>query len=207
MGSIDGANDAGGAIGDAQVRWRLPGVLTALGALSSLLGDAGREWLRWDRDGLADGQLWRVLSGHFVHLGWPHFILNAIGLWCVWLLVGRNLATRDWLLVLLAQVAAIDLGFWYLDPGLAWYVGLSGLLHGLLMAGLVSGFRTAPVESAVIGALVVFKLAYEQMAGPLPGSEATAGGAVVVNAHLYGAIAGAASGIVLSARVRGHRSI
>ena len=37
---------------------------------------------------------------------------------------------------------------------------------------------------------VVAKLAWEQVAGPLPFSEATAGGGVVIAAHLYGAVGG-----------------
>ncbi len=85
----------------------------------------------------------------------------------------------------------MDAGFWFVDSELRWYVGLSGLLHGLLLAGAIAGIRSLPVESIVIAAVVVAKLAYEQIVGPLPGSESVAGAAVVVNAHLYGAIGGA----------------
>jgi len=38
--------------------------------------------------------------------------------------------------------------------------------------------------------LLGLKLAWEQLAGPLPGSEALSGGPVVVDAHLYGTSAG-----------------
>jgi hypothetical protein len=76
-------------------------------------------------------------------------------------------------------------------------VGLSGVLHGLLVAGLLHGLMTPRRrESAVVLALVFAKLAYEQLAGPLPGSAATAGGAVIVDAHLYGAIAGLAGACI-----------
>ena len=47
--------------------------------------------------------------------------------------------------------------------------------------------------------LVVGKLSWEQFDGALPGSESVAGGLVVVDAHLYGALAGALLGIVLIA--------
>jgi len=76
---------------------------------------------------------------------------------------------------------------------------LSGLLHGLLLAGAIAGVRSLPAESLVICAVVVAKLAYEQIAGPLPGSESVAGGAVVVNSHLYGAVGGALSAAIISA--------
>ena len=46
----------------------------------------------------------------------------------------------------------------------------------------------------VLGGFLVAKLAYEQLLGPLPLSSATSGGQVVVDAHLYGALAGALMG-------------
>jgi hypothetical protein len=67
---------------------------------------------------------------------------------------------------------------------------MSGLLHAVLVAGVASRIRDAPSESLALGVIVAGKIAWEQLAGPLPGSELSAGGPVVVNAHLYGAIAG-----------------
>jgi len=99
-------------------------------------------------------------------------------------------------------LASIDLGLWFLDPALSWYVGLSGLLHGLFAAGLLSRLRAAPAESLVLGGLLAAKLLVEQIAGPLPGSETSAGGAVVVNAHLYGTAGGIAAALGLRASVR-----
>jgi membrane associated rhomboid family serine protease len=96
----------------------------------------------------------------------------------------------------------MDAGLWFLDPDIRWYVGLSGLLHGLLAAGAIGGFRALPGESVVIGALIAAKVGYEQLVGPLPGSESTAGGAVVVNAHLYGALGGVLFALLFRRRVR-----
>ena len=148
------------------------------------------ELLRYDRADIAAGELWRFITGHFAHLGVPHLILNLAGLGVVWLLVGDRYSSRNWSLVIVVSLAVIDLGFWFLDAGLAWYVGMSGLLHGLLVAGILSRSGSVPAESIALGVVIAGKIAYEQMVGPLPGSETSAGGAVVVNAHLYGAIAG-----------------
>ena len=89
------------------------------------------------------------------------------------------------------SIAAIDLGLWLGSPQLAWYVGLSGLLHGMLAAGIVAGLAHRNSEALILAVVVAGKLAWEQFAGPLPGSEATSGGAVIVDAHLYGVIGGA----------------
>ena len=119
--------------------WRVPAVLGFLCLLAALAGDTGRAWLSWDRAAITDIEIWRLVTGHLVHMGWPHFALNAVGLVLVWLLVGDRLATRSWLLVIVVTIAGTDLGFWYLEPELQWYVGMSGLLHGLLIAGLEPG--------------------------------------------------------------------
>jgi len=105
------------------------------------------------------------------------------------------------------SLVIITLGFWYLDRNLIWYVGLSGLLHGLLIAGAIRGIRTQTMESAIMLVAVAGKLIYEQLVGPLPGSEATAGGAVITNAHLYGAIGGALAAAILWRRAEPATSI
>jgi len=187
--------------------WQLPFVVALACVVAAAWGDAARELLRYDRPAIVDAEYWRLLSGHFVHLGVPHLALNLAGLVLVWLLVGRLYNTRQWILVAAISILAMALGFWFLDEALRWYVGLSGLLHGLLLAGAIRGLRALPGESVVICAMVFAKLAYEQVAGPLPGSESAAGGAVVVNAHLYGAIGGVLAAGVLWRSARTPASI
>jgi rhomboid family GlyGly-CTERM serine protease len=187
--------------------WKIPLLIALVCGVAAVFGDEGREILRYERAAIAAGEYWRLVSGHFVHLGLQHLLLNLAGLLLVWLLVGRLYSSRDWTLVVLVCVLAIDAGLWLFDPTLHWYVGLSGMLHGLLLAGAIRNLRTLPGESAVICAAVAAKLAYEQIAGPMPGSESVAGGAVVISAHLYGAVGGALAGLIFWHRVRAPASI
>ena len=180
--------------------WLLPGVIVAVAALLAVTGDWGRDLLRYDRVAISEGELWRLLSGHIVHLGWSHFFLNGIGLLLIFYLVESRFTILQWLIIALVAIAGIDIGFWIWQPQLIWYVGLSGLLHGLLAAGAVDGIRTGQIDYRLIAAFLLVKLAYEQLLGPLPGSEGTTGGIVVVAAHLYGAIGGALIGSYLSFR-------
>jgi rhomboid family GlyGly-CTERM serine protease len=177
--------------------WTLPAVITLFSLFFELAADAGRLALRFDRAGISGGEFWRLLTGHFVHLGWPHLFLNIAGLILVWLLCGRAYSAKVWCVIVVLVLAGIDAGLWFCDPGLEWYVGLSGLLHGLLAAGVLAPVFAASREMRVLGLLVLVKLAWEQLYGPLPGSEGLAGAAVVVNAHLYGAVAGIAVAMVI----------
>jgi rhomboid family GlyGly-CTERM serine protease len=207
MGLINGPNSEAAKRGRIMSEWRIPTLLAICSLLAALAGDAGREWLRWDRDGLSTGQVWRTVTGHFVHLGWTHFLLNMCGLVLVWLIVGSRLGVKRWIMLIAASIVGMNLGFWFLDPELQWYVGMSGLLHALLLGGLIVGFRSNPGESALIAAFVVAKLVFEQVAGPLPGSESASGGAIIVNAHLYGSITATMVSVLFLIRVPSGRSI
>ena len=101
----------------------------------------------------------------------------------------------------------VDLGLWFLEPQLFWYVGLSGLLHGLLVAGIAGSLSARRIDVLVLGIAVLGKLTYEQLVGPLPGSEESTGGTVIVAAHLYGAIGGAIGAAWIMIRVRRPASI
>ncbi len=182
--------------------WPAAGIVWALSLLLELGGDELRLALAWTRDSFAMAEPWRLLTGHFVHLGWFHLSLNLAGLGLVAWLVGAVYGPWQWALVAALSIACIDAGFWFLNPELDWYVGLSGLLHGLLAAGLLSGAIARDREAIVLAVFVLAKLAWEQLAGPLPGSEATAGGAVIVDAHLYGTIGGLLAAAVLQRSVR-----
>jgi rhomboid family GlyGly-CTERM serine protease len=115
--------------------WRVPVAIAILAVVIAAFGAAGAELLKYDRLAIGDGEYWRLLSGHFAHLGPEHLLLNLAGLVLVWLLVGRQYTTPQWLIVTAFSLVIISLGFWFLDRNLIWYVGLSGLLHGLLIAG------------------------------------------------------------------------
>ena len=187
--------------------WYLAAAVAAIAFGLQLGGDGARDALAYSRDDLASGQFWRLATAHFVHLGWTHLLLNLGGLALVFWLVGHAFSWRQWLYIIAISVATIDAGFWFLYPELAWYVGLSGLLHGLLAAGLLRGLYARDRESLILGVFVLAKLAWEQLGGPLPGSEATSGGTVIVDAHLYGAIGGLVAAASMWRRVRSPSSI
>jgi rhomboid family GlyGly-CTERM serine protease len=157
--------------------------------LPVLAGEAGREALRYDRAGLAAGQLWRLITGHLVHLSLEHATLNSLGLVLMWALFARDYTPRQWCLILLGTILAIDAGLWMRDSTVAWYVGSSGALHGVMAAGTLAHLRRGDLDGWLLAGFLVLKLGYEQWSGQLPFVE---GAVVVVDAHLYGALGGVA---------------
>lgn len=176
----------------------------AILALATLGGSLTDE-LRFERAAIAGGELWRLVSGHIVHLGMSHAVLNAAGLLLIAWLVGKEYTLRQWLFVSAVTLAAIDAGLWWLKPELEWYVGLSGVLHGWLAAGIVVQIRRRRSDALLLAVLLSGKLVFEAMFGALPGSAETAGGPVVTEAHLYGTAGGLLGGLLLSRFVRRRR--
>jgi rhomboid family GlyGly-CTERM serine protease len=175
----------------------VPLAITVISFIVVLSGTTGSTLLRYDRDAILAGELWRLLTGHFVHLGWKHFIMNIAGLVLIWLLFGRFLTTLKWITCIVINALLISAGFLVLNPELHWYVGLSGVLHGMFVCGAIASIATGYRAEALLLLLLVGKLIWEQLAGALPGSAAFAGGAVVVDAHLYGAMIGLVSAFFL----------
>ena len=161
----------------------------ALLLLPTLAGEAGRGLLRYDRVALAAGQWWRLLTAHVVHLDIRHALLNGLGLALMWALFARDYSPRQWVRIVLGAMAAIDAGLWLCDSTVLWYVGSSGALHGVMAAGALARLRRGEGEGWVLAGLLAVKLAYEHWLGALPFSGSDP---VVVSAHLYGVIGGAA---------------
>ena len=183
------------------VFWSIPLLLALIAAAIAIGGDEARMALRFDRIWILEGETWRLISGHLTHLGWSHLALNGAGMALVWFLVGERFDTLGWWIIICTSVVAINLGLWLLTPHLIWYVGLSGLLHGLLAAGIVARLRPPDGETLLLAALLLAKLAWEQFGGSIPGSELASGGPVVVDAHLYGAAGGVLGALLLRIRV------
>ena len=168
-----------------------PLLLSLLGILMGALPQAWQEALQYQRDAIIAGEWWRLVSGHLVHLNLPHQLMNLLGLWLIWGLFFTREGLRPLCLYLLpALLIGTSLCLLLFDPGLAWYRGLSGALHGLLALALLRQWRIQPVTGGLLLTLFAAKIIWEQASGPLPGSEAWVAGRVIVDAHLYGAICG-----------------
>ncbi len=151
----------------------------------------GTDWFQYSRSDIEAGQWWRFFTGNFIHLNWRHFAMNAVGLIVIYALFPKILRPNTFLLAVVLCSLAVTLGLWLFSPLVYWYVGLSGALHGVVVTLLILDYvRSRSLMTVALVLLVLAKLVWEFTMGPLPGSESTAGGPVVVIAHLYGALGG-----------------
>ena len=147
--------------------------------------------LRFDRVAIYAGELWRLITGHFVHLGAYHALMNILGLILIRLIFPTDLTNKNLPIAMLFIALSSSLALLICSPQLDWYLGFSGVLHGLFAFCIALHLRPGiSLDWLILGALVV-KLSYEQ----LPAYDANylmdyIHAPVAVDAHLYGALAG-----------------
>ena len=182
-------------------RWIWLLLILSGGGLLLALGDTVLLLLRYDRAGLSAGQWWRLLSGHLVHADLHHYLLNAFGLVLVWALFAGEFNARQWWVIALSGAAGISAGLWWLDPGVEWYVGASGVLHALMAAGCVKRLADRQWDRWILVVCLGVKLAWEQYDQAHGVIATTQDLTIVVDAHLYGAAVGAIAAAALLAKI------
>lgn len=175
--------------------WLPPLLLVLVSAALEFGGVTVSEALRYDRTAVDGGQWWRLLTCNFVHLGWWHWLLNALSIGLLVLLCPERASLSSWLGRLIVIGAGMSLCLHGFTPRLSYYVGLSGLVYGLFALGfvrqIVAGDRFAIACLAFIAARIVWELIIGA-----PASEVELiGGAVVAESHLYGVFSAIAYGI------------
>jgi rhomboid family GlyGly-CTERM serine protease len=187
-------------------RWSVVVALAVASFLLQLGGEAVRQWARYDPAALDAGQWWRLATAHVVHLGWGHLSMNLAALLLIGLLLEDVLEPLEWLTATIVSALAIDAGLYFYEPRVEWYVGLSGVLHGLVAYGALGLIRQRSSVGAGLAIGLGAKLVWEHWWGPLPFTAAHTGGPVVAPAHLYGA-AGGMVAFAVTALIRRRRPV
>lgn len=120
------------------------------------------------RSGIEAGELWRLFTGHFVHLSLSHLLWDGIAFLAL-CAVCLRMSRRRTLVCLVTAAATVPLVLWLPGPVFDGYFGLSGLdsaLFGLLAITLLARSIRArePAAIALSGLLslgFVAKIAYE----------------------------------------------
>jgi len=188
-----------------QRQWLLFTFVLIICSICALFADTARDLLRYESNLLVQQEYWRLLTAHFVHLGWSHFLLNMAAFFALWMIYGGVFSLWSWLFILLITSLGISICFLQFDENLIWYVGLSGVLHAIISVVLVYLLLQMIIfkkpcflwEDKILLVLLIFKLLYEQLVGAIPLTESSSGGPVIVNAHFYGAIIGCICAIFL----------
>ncbi len=164
---MNGIGHDGAGRGGVQPPRLTPRLTLCLGAVMAaaylLLGPAPAG-LKLERQAVANGEIWRLLTGHLVHADPAHLSWN-LGAFLVlsglYELQERPGPGRYFGLIA-AGALAVDAWFWWLQPGLPVYCGLSGVLNGFFAVLAVFLWRrTRHPAIALAGLAAIAKIAVE----------------------------------------------
>lgn len=132
--------------------------IAAFAVLASLI-PSGNEWLELSRQGIATSHFWRLVTGHFVHFGWPHLAWDVAAFMLLGIIAeplfgtpqrtgnhrkpsGDRLAHGTRFAGFIVGVSlCLSLAVLWLQPHLARYRGLSGIdsaLFGFIAQRLIA---------------------------------------------------------------------
>lgn len=90
------------------------------------------QFTRYDRVLVLEGEVWRLVTGVWVHLSWAHLFINLVGLALV-LVLFKNSVRPLAVLAMVTTIGTLSHLLLLAYTGLSWGVGLSGALHGLFV--------------------------------------------------------------------------
>ncbi len=156
--------------------------------------------LSYSHAALSRGVLWPAITGHFVHLSIAHLMLNAAATYLIVDAFESGFYRWKLPVATLLLAAMISAGLYWFYPGLRYYAGFSGVLHGMVLLGALWCSRYPEWVRWAIVAVVVAKVGWEQ--SPYYDERQIArliGAPVAEQAHLLGVLSAAI--ILLGARL------
>jgi rhomboid family GlyGly-CTERM serine protease len=157
----------------------------------AIFPDTSFPLLSLERAKVNDGELWRIFSSNFVHFGWTHTVMNVAAFAIAAFILIDSVSPARFICLITACCFSVGVGIYYLNPEYGVYAGLSGSIHGFLIAGLMLNKRHLYWINGIFVTLILGKIFYEHQTDyqatelqdllPVP---------VAYDAHLYGAIAG-----------------
>ncbi len=153
--------------------------------------------MQFDRELIFKGEIWRLITCHFVHWSLDHFLLDALVFLALGITFEQNIG-RKYLEVLVLSGLMISLSLLFFQWDLDTYRGISGLINTQFLLGTGLFMFNKNLKSHVryfytaIFCIHVFKTTFEMLTGSSFFHTNALGqmGAFTPLAHLTGALVG-----------------
>ncbi|MFM4704228.1 rhombosortase [Aeromonas bivalvium] len=152
--------------------------------------------ISFNRALIDQGEGWRIITGNLAHTNLWHLLLNLAGLLVLYALFCDYLQNWGFPLLLALLAIAVGLGIWYYYPHTQWYMGLSGVLHGLFVWGAMADIRHRRYSGWLMLLGITIKLWLDHYTGGDSPAAMLIGARVHTGSHLVGAGAGLVLGLL-----------
>jgi rhomboid family GlyGly-CTERM serine protease len=132
---------------------------------------------------------WRLLTAHLIHGSWLHLLLNIANLILLRLVFIHWISDKSFFIFLVFSALFISIGLWAISD-LSFYIGFSGIFHGLLIYLLLIYWKQNQLIYSIGIGLVLTKVAHEQVFGASSSLANLIGMNIAIDAHLLGVLSG-----------------
>jgi len=190
----------------AAARWVVP-LLTGFTACAVYFLPGAADLFQYDRDRIAGGEIWRLVTSHWTHWSAEHLFWDLV-LFLVLITWSMYINSRRTGIVIGLSSLIIPIGIYWIQPELVFYRGLSGLDSALFVFLTMQLFPELKRQKDRAGLLLLMvlltglclKIVYETVTGQAIFIANMAPDVVVVPlAHIIGA----GLGFILGIRVSG----
>ena len=165
--------------------WYFVTAMLVVMALFQLIEAPG---LRYQYNWQETHEWWRLVTAHWVHVNWIHFLLNAAGLVLCLSITSPQWTVLRWFVYQIVLATGISVLFSLFNPELKWYAGYSGILYGVFILAAFDLYRRDRVISILVIAAILIKITIEQSGEINLTTSDIIGSPVIVDAHLYGVL-------------------
>lgn len=146
--------------------------------------------LDYNRESIINGEYWRLISGNFNHTNIYHLLLNLGALAVIGGLHYRYYNSAAYTSLILLLSIGVGVGILWLSPSTHLYVGLSGILHGIIIVGAVIDVTKKYYSGYILMIGTVIKVINEQLFNSPVEISQLIEAKVLTEAHLYGLVTG-----------------
>lgn len=149
----------------------------------------------YHHDWFETGQWWRLITAHFMHTNVFHFVVNLVGLILLYFLHSEYSTPKMFTVNILILCLGISLCIYFWSPSIRWYVGLSGVLHGIFAWGVIIDIFFKRKTGYLLLAGLTVKIIDEQFFSDSQFMSNLIEAHVASDAHFFGAVIGIVIGI------------
>lgn len=144
----------------------------------------------YNRELIIQGEYWRLITGNFNHTNHYHLLLNLAALLTIAGLHRHHYSPLILIIIMLYLSIFVGSNILLFSPSVSLYVGLSGLLHGLIVIGSYMDIVKGQHSGWLLLLGTVAKVIYEQVYNNTEQVSQLIEAQVLTAAHMYGLIAG-----------------
>ncbi|WP_017219657.1 rhombosortase [Moritella dasanensis] len=144
----------------------------------------------YNRELIINGEYWRLISGNFNHTNIYHLLLNLSALAVMAGLHYRYYSSAAYVSLILCLSIGVGIGILWFSPSTHLYVGLSGVLHGIIIVGAILDITKRYYSGYLLIIGTIIKVIHEQLFDSPIAMSQLIDAKVLTEAHLYGLVTG-----------------